>query len=939
VPERHADPAASTHLLHERFDRRARLSPDRLALRERDLEATYGELSARSDRIARGLRARGIGRGGRVGLHVHRSIDWVAALLGILKSGAAVVPLHPDDPAPRLREILACGALDAVLDRAADRFPDAPGTPVLRLEQLEQPADDEGAIPAPGGDPEEPAFVLSSSGSTGRPKMIVRSHRSFWHRLGWTWARHPFGPDDVGCQKAHPSTTHSVYELFEPLLAGATTVLVPDADVRDLERFWRTVRERGVTRLLIVPSALRASLDLPGFAPPPLAVVVLMGEPLPRGLAERARNAFGAGTHLYSIYGSTEASSTLVCDLRADKGAEPSLGTPITPEVRALVLGDDLRPVGQGGAGRLFLSGPPLFTEYLGDRSATDAVLVRVPGEAGPVYDTRDQVALRADGALEFIGRVDHLVKVRGFRVDLAEVERVMEAHPGLTQAAVVARNGDEGTRLEGFFAPADLDPAALYRTLRERLPQYMVPSALIGVDRFPLTASGKVDRMRLADPALTHAAPPDARALSPTERMVAACWERTLGHRLFAPDSSFFEVGGTSLSVFTLLRRLREASAGRGPRLSVETLYRFPTVAGLAALLDRPTDGDATGTHDAAAPLVTLRGGSDVLPPLFVVASAGGTLGAYEKLAAALTTPRAIVGIRDPFVLGERDLGEGFGGWVDRYVAALRARQPRGPYSICAYSSAGAFGYEMARRLRAQGEEVALLALIDPQALDRHGRTRFGYWALRSVWMRPSFRSLVRRAGVLRTPAVRLLGALRHERITPGHVLADSELGAARDALRDAGHISNVAALMELNTGLPFALRDEDVQGVPPERALDVLAARVAELAPDVDRAMIERIVAQYRLQVLTQHAYRLERYDGRTLLVEPASPYAGILAALLRPYVRDLHARVVDLGPASERVRALTARFGGLATHYRCMRDDGFVGGLAAELDAFLA
>jgi non-ribosomal peptide synthetase component F len=274
------------------------------------------------------------------------------SVLAILKANGAVVPLPPSYPSPRIAEILLHARLDGIVEEGDSALdPSLPGRRLSVEELLEAP----GAGPVPeGGDPDQAAFVLSSSGSTGRPKMIVRSHRSFFHRLRWTWSQHPYQPGERCCQKSHMTTTHAIYELFEPLLKGVPVVMIPDDEVRDLEGFWDTIRARGISRLLIVPSQLQASLALPGFVPPPLRVVVLMGEYVSPALAGQALAAFPADIRIYSIYGSTEASSTLVCDLRESyrPEAELPLGHPIDPAVKALVVAGDgaVVPTGRWGA-------------------------------------------------------------------------------------------------------------------------------------------------------------------------------------------------------------------------------------------------------------------------------------------------------------------------------------------------------------------------------------------------------------------------------------------------------------------------------------------------------------------------------------------------------------------------------------------------------------
>ncbi|HEX9055720.1 MAG TPA: non-ribosomal peptide synthetase, partial [Gemmatimonadales bacterium] len=576
-------------LLHECFARQAGRTPGRVALYYKDRSITFAELAAAVHRVAEALRSQGTGAGRYVGLHMERSIDYVIALLGILEANGAAVPLPPSYPEGRLREILSFAEIDAIVDDAetpldpalSDRvvhFGDLAGAPGGTAAGL---AATDAAAP---GRADQPAFVLCSSGSTGKPKMIVRSHRSFFHRLQWTWDHHPYAPGEVCCQKSFMTTTHAIYELFEPLLAGTPVVIIPDQEVRDLERFWETIRTRGISRLLIVPSLLQASLDMPGFAAPPVRVLVLMGEYVHPRLAGRALESFPEPARVFSIYGSTEASSTLVCDLRESyrAGEELPLGRPISPDVRASVLGAGLEPVGPGEAGMLHIAGPALFKEYFKDPALTASVLVEPPDDTGPLYDTRDQVRRMPDGSLLFMGRVDHTVKIRGFRVDLEEVERALLLHPDVSQGAVLAGAGDSGSALLlAFVTPATVDQAGVYRVLRDQLPGYMVPSVVVGLPAFPLTASGKVDRRKLLEQyaarAATAAAPD--RGLSETGRRVSEVWQGVLKHGDIRPDSSFFEVGGTSLTVFAAVHRLREAFGLDRSRLSDQAIYQFPTV------------------------------------------------------------------------------------------------------------------------------------------------------------------------------------------------------------------------------------------------------------------------------------------------------------------------------------------------------------------------
>ena len=916
------------------FEEQAARTPGDVALRSSDGTITYAELDARANRIANTLRNAGIRPRAFVGLHVDRSIGAVAAILGILKFDGAVVPLPPSWPAHRVNEILRFGRLDAVIDAAATPLTTETATRTVRLEDAIRA--ESAAPPVERGGSDSPAFVICSSGSTGTPKMIVRSHRSFLHRLQWTWEQHPYSADDVCVQKSFQATTHAVYELFEPLLRGVAVRIISDESLRDMAGFWDLLAEEGATRLLIVPSMLQASLELPGFVPPPLRVLVLMGEHVSAALAARAAAAFPASTRIFSIYGSSEASSTLVTDLRSSDlvGEDPPLGIPISPDVRAFVLNAELAPVQPGGIGMLYVSGSPLFTGFFRNPEGTEAVLETVGAER--LYRTADQVRVLASGGFLFVGRADDVVKVRGFRVDLSEIERWLSRGPGVRQCIVAPYpDANSAATLLAFVTPADVQPPALFAWLRSHLPTYMLPSVIVPIDRFPQTPSGKIDRRGLvADHRDVAAKSAGVKYESDTERTIARVWGELLQVGLVERDRSFFEIGGTSLTVFAAAHRLRVAFGLSAQALAATTLYTYPTVAALAEAIDRGSEAQAETV------LVSLRrGDGSELPPLFVVSSAGGTLGAYEKVVRALRTPRDVVGLRDPFLAGDRDPTEGFQRWARRYTDAIRRRQARGPYHILAYSSAGAFGYEIAQQLRANGEDVLLLALVDPVAMDYASR-RFGRWALSARFMSAKVRRVVRWAGLLRSVVPRALRAKRTAASANDWTLSASEFNAhASWATTNRDNILRFAALLELNTGRPFAIQSAELDGVAPSEYLDVLLARVARVDASIEPEMIRRAVIQYELQVKSQQRYRPQRYDGAMYMFDAAGPFSGLEAAHLGPYVRRLHARSLPFDGLSERARQLLAPFPeGLRPHYGCMRNDRFTERLAAELSSVL-
>lgn len=924
------------------FEDQALRTPGAVALRSPEGTITYAELDVKANQVAHHLRVMGIPTGAFVGLYLERSIDAVAAMLGILKADAAVVPLPPSWPVDRVAQILNFADLDAVIDADSTPLMAEAGSPVFRLGDALR-----GIASAPtkvlGND--RPAFVICSSGSTGTPKMIVRSHGSFYHRLQWTWKEHPFTANDVCVQKSFQATTHAVYELFEPMLRGVTVHIVPDESLRDLAEFWRLLASESVTRLLIVPSLLQASLDLPGFVAPPLRVLVLMGEHVPASLAARAAAAFPAETKIFSIYGSSEASSTMLSDLRSSRPADEDLpvGKPISPDVRAYVLDENLQPVAPGGVGMLYIAGTPLFTEYFRNSEGTKAVLGNRFGSER-LYCTNDQMHVMEDGSFVFAGRADDVVKVRGFRVDLIEVERVLSRAPGIRQCVVAPYpDATSATALVGFVTPGNVQTAEIFTSLRRHLPAYMIPSTMIPKDEFPRTPSGKVDRRRLLIEYREDAAKmADERYESATEKAVAEVWRNLLQGGAVNRNSSFFEIGGTSLTVFAAAHRLRDLFGLSNEQLSATTIYAHPTLPALAAVIDRALRGEVTveTPHDETV-LVTLRQGDRLEhPPLFCVSSAGGTLGAYDKVVGALRTPRDVVGLRDPFLAGARNPTDGFQHWVRCYTDAVRRRQPEGPYHILAYSSAGAFGYEMAQQLTADGEEVALLALVDPVGMDSYSSLRFGHFANRARSRRDSVRRLVRLGGQLRAAVPKALRERRSAKNVNDWTPSRTEFQALELwGKTNRENIIRFSALLELNTGQPFAIGNFELDSIDPSAYLDILLARVAEVDANIDVDLITRVLVQYGLQASSQHRYRLQRYDHSVHLFDAASPQSGLIAAQLRPYVQSLNACSLALGGLSDRTRELLELFPeGLRIHFSCMRNDTFAEGLAAELDAVL-
>ncbi|WP_432185249.1 amino acid adenylation domain-containing protein [Streptomyces tendae] len=572
-----------TATLVDLFEERARRGPDTVAVTCGDTSLTYAELDARAGRLAHWLVERGAGPESFVALSLPRGVDLVVAVLGVLKSGAAYVPIDPAAPRDRTAFMLEDSRPALVLDALPSVVTD-PGAPV--------------AARVTGLRAEHPAYVIYTSGSTGRPKGVVVPHRNVVRLFSATRHWFGFGPDDVWTLFHSYGFDFSVWELWGALLHGGRLVVVPYDVSRAPERFLRLLAEERVTVLNQTPSAFYQLMQADAEKTQPgadlaLRYVVFGGEALELGRLREwyARHAEDAPV-LVNMYGITETTvhvTHVALDARAVAGRPASLvGTGI-PDLRVRVLDGALRPAPVGVTGELYVAGPGLARGYLGRPGLTGERFVADPyGPAGSrAYRTGDLARWNADGGLEYLGRADDQVKIRGFRIELGEIEAVLAGHPGVAQCAVVVREDRAGDRRIVAY-PVSSDTPAPVAELREyatsALPDYMVPAAFVPMDALPLTGNGKLDRRALPEP--TYEAGAGSRAArDPREEILCGLFAEVLGVERPGVDDDFFELGGHSLLATRLVSRIRTVL---GVELSIRDLFEAPTVALLAALLDR---------------------------------------------------------------------------------------------------------------------------------------------------------------------------------------------------------------------------------------------------------------------------------------------------------------------------------------------------------------
>jgi amino acid adenylation domain-containing protein len=571
--------------VHRRFAAQAARTPDAVAVASGGERVTYGELDAWSNRIAGELRARGAAPGEIVGVYVDRGAGMVAALLGILKTGAAYLPLDPVYPPERIGYMIEDSGAALVLADPGS-FAEAEG--VVFLPPRPAAGESVGAVSVDVG-PRDRAYLIYTSGSTGRPKAVEVEHGHFAHLLASVAHEPGMTADDVTLAVTTISFDVSVPELFLPLVTGARTVVASRDEVVDGPALARIIDREGVTVMQATPATWRLLVQT-GWKGAPRLRAIATGEALTAELAEQLLERAG---EVWNLYGPTEITVWATAHRVTEPGAGlVSIGRPMA-NVRAYVLDERLRPVPAGVPGELYVGGGGVARGYLGRPELTAERFVVDPfaGDPARMYRTGDRVRWAADGTLTFMGRLDGQVKVRGYRIELGEVESELLRHPNVAAAAATVREDEPGDpRLVAYVVARDGDApggAELRAFVRERLPEYMVPSAFVPLDAMPLTGSGKTDRKALPAPDASAVAEAAAEFVAPrnvVEDMLAEIWSEVLRREPIGVTQNFFALGGHSLLATQVLVRIGDTFE---VELPIRTFFADPTVAGLATAIE----------------------------------------------------------------------------------------------------------------------------------------------------------------------------------------------------------------------------------------------------------------------------------------------------------------------------------------------------------------
>ncbi|HEX5870188.1 MAG TPA: amino acid adenylation domain-containing protein [Longimicrobium sp.] len=696
--------------IHQLFEAQAQQTPDHVALAYGDAKLTYAELDARANQLAHHLRTMGVGPEVRVGVCLERSLELLVSILGVMKAGGAYVPMDPAHPAERIAYLLEDSGVGVLLtqDRLSSRFP-ANGIQVLAVDAAWDRIATQSTEPVRSGvTAENLCYVIYTSGSTGRPKGVAMHHRGVANYIHW--GTRFYGADTgTGAPVFSSMAVDLTVTNLLPLFAGRTVTLLPEES--PVEALADAIRARpGFGLIKITPihlGLLNTMLTPEELAGAARTLVIgadfLSAEPTVLW-QENAPNV-----RLMNEYGPTE--TVVGCSAYVLPNGRHRAGpVPVGRAIQNLtfqVLDAHMEPVPVGLPGELYIGGVGVARGYLGRAALTAEKFVPDPfaGEPGArMYRTGDRARWLADGNLMILGRTDNQVKVRGYRVELGEIETILRRRPEVRDCVVILREDRPGDqRLVAYVVADSADPAELRDHLRATLPEYMVPSAFVVMAALPQTPTGKLDKRTLPVPEYGPAAGEVVEeAESALEAKILEVWEDVLEMDEIGPTQNFFELGGNS---FLALRLIAQMNRRLGADLSLAALFAGGTVRHMARTLEE----QAKAAPAPVSPIVPLQP-NGTLPPLFVVHQAGRSVAGYVNLVRHLGDDQPVYGLRD---VGD-DLSRPVAQIAREHLEAVRQVQPEGPYHILGWSFGGFVAYEMAVQLEAAGETVAFLGMLD---------------------------------------------------------------------------------------------------------------------------------------------------------------------------------------------------------------------------------
>ena len=688
---------------HQMIEAQVTLTPDAPALVFAGQSLSYAELNRRANRLAHRLMAQGVGPDVLVGVAVERSIEMVVGLLAVLKAGGAYVPLDPEYPRERLAYMLEDSGVKLLLTQAhwLELLPIAPGLHVLVLD-TEAFNDCSEANPDITLDGENLSYVIYTSGSTGKPKGAGNRHSALTNRLCWMQDAYGLDASDTVLQKTPFSFDVSVWEFFWPLMTGARLVVAAPGDHRDPAKLINLINQQRVTTLHFVPSMLQVFMQDPEVSTcSSLLRIVCSGEALPVD-AQLQVFAKLPRAELYNLYGPTEAAIDVTHWRCVEEGSDSvPIGQPIA-NLGTYVLDPHFLPVPVGVPGELYLGGAGLARSYHRRPGLTAERFVPCPFHTGArLYRTGDQVRQRADGVIEYLGRLDHQVKLRGLRIELGEIEARLLEHACVREATVQVV---EGKHLVGYVVLHESTQnwrEALRAHLIQHLPDYMVPVHWVELEHMPLSPNGKLDRKALPKLDAAQHNPTYLAPQSELEKQVAGIWSQVLGIEQVGLRDNFFELGGHSLLVLMLKEHIRKAT---GLNLSVAQLMLNPTVQGQANGL----------LGNRRSSLIVRLNSQESGTPLFLFHPSYGSVHCYKAIGLALREQRPVMGVMCRALAEEGADVPSWASMVEDYTEQLLSTQAQGPFRLAGWSLGGNLAMDVAYRLEQAGREVECVGWID---------------------------------------------------------------------------------------------------------------------------------------------------------------------------------------------------------------------------------